>query len=402
MGRLRVLITAGWSLAVLLVLLGPLYPSVGATPTERYVTTSGSGSACTQVAPCALSTALTQSNDGDSIYVASGVYTGSGGALLLVSRSITLFGGWDATTKTPAVRDPIAYPVTLDGQGQRRVVYITGAVTPTLDGFIITGGSAGEGAGIVAYSGASPIIRNNVIVSNAANAGWGGGIQIDSGGIAWIEHNRILSNSTPFQGGGLAAAFGSRPVLKNNLITGNSAEVRGAGVRLRDVNAVLVNNTIAHNTGAGGDGVYASSGSSASSFTLITLTNNIIVSNQYGLRVEGEGGPGVTVTIDYNDVWGNAAANYSGWPDATGSGGNFSADPLFVPGFAAGYALSQLAAGQAADSPAVDAGSDTALNLDLAGRTTRSDGAPDTGIVDLGYHAPLPRRVYLPVVLKSP
>ena len=68
------------------------------------------------------------------------------------------------------------------------------------------------------------------------------------------------------------------------------------------------------------------------------------------------------------------------WQPSTG---NLGADPMFV----AGYYLSQTAAGQARQSPAVDAGSGPAECRHQAGdRTTRTDGVDDTGTVDLGYH----------------
>ena len=62
--------------------------------------------------------------------------------------------------------------------------------------------------------------------------------------------------------------------------------------------------------------------------------------------------------------------------------GNLSSDPLFVNG----YYLSHIAAGQGSDSPAIDAGSDTAANLGLDTRTTRTDFVTDSSTVDLGYH----------------
>ena len=45
-------------------------------------------------------------------------------------------------------------------------------------------------------------------------------------------------------------------------------------------------------------------------------------------------------------------------------------------------------AGQLADSPCVDSGSDTAANLGLDSRATRTDHVGDTGTVDMGYHSP--------------
>jgi len=69
--------------------------------------------------------------------------------------------------------------------------------------------------------------------------------------------------------------------------------------------------------------------------------------------------------------------------------GNIDEAPLFVTGPLGDYYLSQTAAGQDEDSPCVNAGSDTAENLGLDTRTTRTDQAPDTGIVDMGYHYPI-------------
>ena len=63
-------------------------------------------------------------------------------------------------------------------------------------------------------------------------------------------------------------------------------------------------------------------------------------------------------------------------------------DPLFASGPLGDHYLSQTAAGQNEDSPCVDAGSDTAEALGMDRYTTRTDGVPDTGQVDIGYHYP--------------
>jgi parallel beta-helix repeat protein len=401
MKLLRPLFAVAMSLIGCLAVLNLLSRPALAAPGDLFVATTGSGSTCSQVLPCDLQTALSQAVAGDSVYVASGVYTGTSIQVIQLSTSITLYGGWDGTPTAPVVRDPLAYPTTLDGQGQRRVVYIAGSITPTLDGFTVTGGSAVEGAGISIHAGAAPIVRNNLITNNVATGGWTGGILIEAS-APLIEHNLILSNSTPFEGAGVSASFSSQPTLKNNLIAENTAGVSGAGIRLRDAEATLINNTIVGNKGAGSDGIYATS-QLTTSFTLITMTNNIIISHAYGLRIGSQGGAGVTATMAYNDVVSNVTANYSGLTNPTGSSGNISLDPLFVNGFDGGYYLSQIAAGQAANSPAVNAGSVTAASLGLDDRTTRTDIVPDTGTVDLGYHHRLfdIQRIYLPIGLRN-
>jgi len=57
-------------------------------------------------------------------------------------------------------------------------------------------------------------------------------------------------------------------------------------------------------------------------------------------------------------------------------------DPCFVHG----YYLSQIAAGQDYDSPALDAGSIMASEAGMDVKTTRTDGANDVNVVDIGYH----------------
>jgi len=61
---------------------------------------------------------------------------------------------------------------------------------------------------------------------------------------------------------------------------------------------------------------------------------------------------------------------------------NIDEDPLFIKG----YYLSQVAAGQLVDSPAVNTGSDLASVFGMDIYTTRTDTVPDSGIVDMGYH----------------
>ena len=90
----------------------------------------------------------------------------------------------------------------------------------------------------------------------------------------------------------------------------------------------------------------------------------------------------------YSDVQGGASEAYveSGCIlDLDGT--NIDANPLFVSGSLGDYYLSQIASGQAADSLCVDTGSNTSANLGLDELTTRTDGMPDEGTVDMGYHA---------------
>jgi len=214
-----------------------------------FVTTGGTGTDCTQAAPCILATALSQSVHGDTIYVAEGIYTGAGDAVISVSKSVMLFGGWDGSTTTPPVRDPEIYPATLDGQNTRRGVFISGDITPTLDGLIITRGNAstaaidpGFGGGIYS-SQADPMITNNKITDNVAYTsadewGNGGGFYItNSNGSpeSAVVSNNLIANNTASNayrgsGGGLHVDFSRDIVISDNTFQGNIAGSYSNGI----------------------------------------------------------------------------------------------------------------------------------------------------------------------------
>jgi parallel beta-helix repeat protein len=99
---------------------------------------------------------------------------------------------------------------------------------------------------------------------------------------------------------------------------------------------------------------------------------------------------GASVSILNSIVWENAFAELSqegGTIDAAYSniaGGfpgedNLSQSPLFEKGPLGNFYLDS-------DSPCIDKGNDTAENLGLGAKTVSPRGAPDSGIVDLGYH----------------
>ncbi len=128
--------------------------------------------------------------------------------------------------------------------------------------------------------------------------------------------------------------------------------------------------------------------------TNCTFSRNLASTCGGGIGTKDNGGsPTVTNCILWADspdeIGGPAVVTYSDVEGGFSGEGNIDADPLFVTGPLGGYYLSQTAAGQPVDSPCVDAGSDTAENLGLDTRTTRSDQVGDAGIVDMGYHYPI-------------
>jgi len=138
----------------------------------------------------------------------------------------------------------------------------------------------------------------------------------------------------------------------------------------------IVNNTVVGNLSGGlrlsDDGASSVSGKAF---------NNIIVMNPVGIKEQGGG----VFTLDHNDVFANDEDDYQLSASTIGVG-SISIYPEFVDPANADFRLSQIGAGQAVDSPCIDAGSATAAALGLDSRTAFTDGSPDVGVVDLGYH----------------
>jgi hypothetical protein len=218
-----------------------------------FVSPTGSGTACSQAAPCNLSESLSQSVDGDNLYLAGGVYTGSGGAVATITSSVVIRGGWDGTTTTPPVVNPFLNPSTINGQGSRRGVNLASAKVAVLMDLIITNGlHASMGGGIYANN-AMLILRRVQITSCAAyNTSsintFGGGVYLNTG--------TLLVRDTIFNGNSAACGFcssaaggailvedadhveitGSR-FTKNDAMSGGAVSVWAldtAGVTVRD------------------------------------------------------------------------------------------------------------------------------------------------------------------------
>lgn len=195
----------------------------------------------------------------------------------------------------------------------------------------------------------------------------------ERGGGIFVEGNVVLtgcrladntSDPNPrscWESGG--AIWAGNATIRNCLITGNSY------CAVVVVDAAITQCTIAGNLGAG---IFVETYGHA------TVSDCVVWGNSGESIIEDEylGQKGVA-TVSYSDIDG-------GW---AGSGAfNINQNPLFVTSPCGDYYLSQVAAGQAADSPCVDAGSDLAVNLGMDKYTTRTDYVNDVSIVDMGYH----------------
>ena len=281
--------------------------------------------------------------DGDTIRVAEGTYSET----VVITKSVTLEGGWNADFDA---RDWKSHRTTVDGRGEGPTIWVRAAVSPTIEGFIITGGDdtahLGWGGGIKLYwpghseTEGHTTIRHNVITNNVACdldacQGYGGGIMAYRT-RAHIESNTIISNAariggTHGGGGGGVKVWSSEATLIGNAILSNTSVYstsglwlgRGGGVDTEyALNVTLIDNEIRGNVavvkGAGyGGGVYGS---------FATLYDNEILSNTASVTGTGKGG-GVyayyVTGFENNVVQGNVASR-----DGDGSGGGVYASYL--------------------------------------------------------------------------
>jgi hypothetical protein len=369
----------GLLLAGFVVLVGSSSGRAAAGATWYVAATGADTNSCAAPAsPCAtLNGAVGRAADGDTIEVATDTYTGTGGEVVLVDKKVTLTGGWNASFTTQGGVS------TIDGQGARRGVQVSGAVV-TLQRFTIQNGNAGvsaEGAGIAVGGpgGASLGVGLVLDQSTVRNSGPTGGIWSDGGPLT-ITNSTVSGNSSNDSGtgGGITAATGAPLTIRNSTISGNSANSGGGGIlvaRLAGADvAQLSNVTITGNTASGGTG-----GGIAAEFGATVQMRNSIVAGNNGPM------PG------WVDVYPAGGVNSLGYNIGTGfspAPGDLISNPVLGPlADNGGPTQTQtLLAG----SPAVDAGNpggcrdDTGalLQTDQRGLPRPAGSACDIGAVE--------------------
>ncbi|MBN1581460.1 MAG: DUF11 domain-containing protein [Anaerolineae bacterium] len=313
---------------------------------------------------------------GDVIKVA-GVCVGAGahGAdrqLVYLDKDLVLQGGytvgnWD----TP---DPAGSPTILDALGQGRVVYVTGDIAPTIEGFHITGGSTdAEGGGIYAIH-AGPTIKNNTIFGNVAASGGGVYLTLDSN--ATLESNTILSNTSSF-GGGIYMRWSRDVLLVNNIVADNHADRYGSGLYIYASSPDLIHTTIARNTGGDGSGLYVAKDYMFYAISSVRMINTILVGQTTGVHIEpfSDGFTSNSARLEAT-LWGAGEwANGSDWSGGgvivTGTP-NYWGDPAFANPAAGDCHIR-------GSSAARDAGIDAGLTVDIDGETRPADLGYDLG-----------------------
>jgi len=345
--RLGLPLALGLTLTIgLLLAMAALHPNftvLAQGSCTRYVapapTGDDSGNDCeTSSNPCAtVQHAVDEAGSGDVICVATGTYTdshvhprnditttGTVTQVVYISKTVTIRGGYTTAFTDPS--DPVANLTTLDAGDQGRVLYITGDISPTIEGLRLMNGDASGlgghltgpvdwdagggtyaitatvtmnsnqvsdnfaryGGGLYFQNSPDLTLTDNTISDNRAGSetevGWGGGAYFIDCSEAKLNNNTVSENVGGKNGGGLFFNNSPKAILSNNTISNNVANHQGSGMKnfggvcfhLSD-DAMLIGNTISGNSAANQcGGVCFDGGSNA------TLVGNIVISNSAG------------------------------------------------------------------------------------------------------------------------
>ena len=149
--------------------------------------------------------------------------------------------------------------ITIDANGESRVLHLQGGAEVTLDGVTITGGRITDDGS-----------------SEAMN--YGGGIFTDDDTSLTLLRTGVIGNTTEVGNGGGIAANGDL-VLRDSAVTGNFAHFTGGGIYAGLVGSsiTLTNSTVADNRAGVASGVFFPKGDV--SITDSTLTGNVAPSS---------------------------------------------------------------------------------------------------------------------------
>ncbi|RKZ05362.1 hypothetical protein DRQ25_16285, partial [Candidatus Fermentibacteria bacterium] len=342
--------------------------------------------------------ALDSSLPGDTVLVMPGIHYGNGENLIVITEDhngIVLLGD-NLDPSSVILSGDSLYDSIIDID-----CTITGQIDSTMviSGFSFTDGNASTDAfgGAIHLKYSSPLIQYSRFIQCTADNGgaifaWKGAPVIrycdfqsnvcsSAGAAVYLYTSEASVSYCRFQDnvswddGGAIFCYHCSPTIFNCLFTGGFAVDDGGAIYCYafsnpEISFCMFFDNHVNYTGSA---VYFRVGSSPE------LHHNIVTGNSGPAFYIQDGGEPV---FFYNCVWGNPDGNYGNLPDPTGTGGNISVDPLLVDDFF----LSQTAAGQAVDSPCVNSGSGSPADYGLEFTWTRTDGVPDSEVVDIGYH----------------
>jgi hypothetical protein len=349
-----------------------------------YVRPSGSGTACTDSAPCAtLTDAL---HAGKATVKVEGNITDNDVAAATTSVTILADAGSQVTRSSAGTilavnndqTDVRVYDLRITGgMGAMTdmAVSVSGSGTPKLTltrvqvdnnvgiGISATAGTLTVTQSTITGNGAEGIsAMNSTLMATQCKISNNNGFGILAMNAALNASRNTISGNP---GGGIEVNNGSFDIT-NNFITGNGDSVSFGGVVINMMNAGIQRfefNTVTNNNAAAGKATGVSCMGPA---TPITLSNNIVFDNEIGSSRTQIGGPNCNWT--YSNIGDSTSTN-----TITDPLGNKDADPLFMDVAGKNYHLKS-------GSPVKDAADPNAsINVDFDGDTRPQGNRSDMG-----------------------
>ncbi len=360
-GRSTMPVPASWPGGLVAGFTALLLTGASAYGATLFSSPTGAGAACTQVAPCALSMALSKAEsngEDDTVRLAAGTYTSTSGFYFSGAASENHAVTIEAS---PGVR---LGDVVLDGQGVRQVLDMRCTYDAshtncafTLRGLTFVNGkytSYGGAAHLINWGGGMLVedctfkgstttsrggglhvesvlgdisIRRSTFASNTA--GEAGGFFASTRGTFRLSDSVVRDNSSDYDGGGFEVGIGTA-MIERNVITGNRVTLvrSGGGMTIYGPESgvgsiVLRDNIIANNSANTAGGVIVFPGHDGGSCVLV---NNTVVGNQAvfagGVFVAADNGN--PVQLLNNLLWGNGTAGVADLFVRLGSGATAS------------------------------------------------------------------------------
>lgn len=294
--------------------------------------------------------AINDASDGDTVWVADGVYTGEG------NYDID-FQGKAITVRSESGPENCIIDCQHYGRGFQ--FHCSEDANSVLDGFTITNGVAERFGGGIRCTASSPTIINCIITVNSASdygggmyncynsnptiinctfsknkseslyiLGNGGGICNSSNSSPTVTNCSFIDNSVSYSGGGMYNHKDSSPIVTGCIFRGNSAGRSGGGmINWRDSSPIVTFCTFSRNhseDGGGGMCNYYSSnpiikntifnnnsaenfGGGMKNYESSPILNNCTLSANLAESTGGIGnGPGSSTTLNNCILWGNS------------------------------------------------------------------------------------------------
>ena len=271
--------------------------------------------------------AIDDSNDGDTVIVADGIYTGEGNRDIDFSHGLP-----EGQTRAITVRSangPENCIIDCNRTGRGFFFHSGEDHNSVVCGFTITNGYAERGGAIYCIS-SSPMLTNCTFRGNSTPTiditapedlrGCGGAMCNYENSSPILINCTFSRNNSTIGGGGIVNYLGSNPILTNCIFSDNRAGNFGGGMCNVESSPTLINCTFSSNDATWGSGMLNIQISSP------TLTNCILWDG--GDEIQNYGS---TITITYSDVQGGSTGIYLD-PNSTLNWGvgNIDADPYFA------------------------------------------------------------------------